>query len=93
VILSGLVAIVSLMRFGVRTFWAAETLGPPRLHAAEALPVAGLLLVSVLLTVQAQPVYDYLARASSDLHRPALYIERVLETPAVPGPAHTTEAP
>lgn len=93
VIVSGLVAIVSLMRFGVRTFWAAETLGPPRLHAAEALPVAGLLLVSVLLTVQAQPVYDYLARASSDLHRPALYIDHVLDTPPVPGPAHTTEAP
>ncbi|CAN7160972.1 monovalent cation/H+ antiporter subunit D [Massilia sp. LjRoot122] len=86
VIVSGLVAIVSLMRFGVRTFWAAETLGPPRLHAAEALPVAGLLLVSVLLTVQAQPVYDYLARASGDLHRPALYIDQVLGTPPVPGP-------
>ncbi len=93
VIGSSLVAIISLMRFGVRTFWAAETLGPPRLHAAEALPVAGLLLVSVLLTVQAQPVVDYLARASGDLHRPALYIERVLGTPPVPGPAHAAEAP
>ncbi|MCC2972717.1 monovalent cation/H+ antiporter subunit D [Massilia sp. IC2-476] len=87
VIASGLVAIVSLMRFGVRTFWAAETIGPPRLHAAEALPVAALLLVSVLLTVQAQPVVAYLARASADLHQPVLYIERVLGTAPVPGPA------
>ncbi|MCC2954728.1 monovalent cation/H+ antiporter subunit D [Massilia sp. IC2-477] len=87
VIASGLVAIVSLMRFGVRTFWAAETIGPPRLHAAEALPVAALLLVSVLLTVQAQPVIAYLARASADLHQPGLYIERVLGTAPVPGPA------
>ncbi|RZA36134.1 MAG: monovalent cation/H+ antiporter subunit D [Lysobacteraceae bacterium] len=92
VIVSGLVAIVSLMRFGVRTFWAAETLGPPRLHAAEALPVAALLAVSVLLTIQAQPVYDYLARASADLHRPARYIERVLRTPPVPGPVAPAHA-
>ncbi len=86
VIGSGLVAIVSLMRFGVRTFWAAETVGPPRLHAAEALPVAALLLASVLLTVQAQPVLDYLGRASADLHHPALYLDKVLGTPPVPGP-------
>ena len=92
-IVSRLVAIVSLMRFGVRTFWAAEILGPPRVHAAEVLPVAALLLVSVLLTVQAQPVYRYLARASADLHHPALYVEQVLGTPPVPGPAHATEAP
>jgi len=90
VIASGLVAIVSLMRFGVRTFWAAEILGPPRLHAAEVLPVAGLLVVSVLLTVQAEPVYRYLARAGADLHRPGLYIDKVLGTPPVPGP--TAEA-
>ncbi len=95
VIVSGLVAIVSLMRFGVRTFWAAETLGPPRLHTAEALPVAALLALSVLLTLQAQPVLDYLARASADIHRPALYIERVLGTPPVtaPGSAPRAEAP
>jgi multicomponent K+:H+ antiporter subunit D len=79
VVVSGLVAMISLMRFGVRTFWAAETVGPPRLHTAEALPVAALLALSVLLTVQAQPVYHYLARASDAIHRPALYIDKVLE--------------
>jgi multicomponent K+:H+ antiporter subunit D len=83
---SGLLAIVSLMRFGVRTFWATEAVAPPALHAAEVAPVAALLLVSVLLTVQAQPVFDYLARASGDIHRPGLYIDRVLGMPPVPGP-------
>ncbi|MCA1857224.1 monovalent cation/H+ antiporter subunit D [Massilia oculi] len=86
VIVSGLVAIISLMRFGVRTFWAAEILGPPRLHSAEVLPVAALLAVSVLMTVQAQPVLDYLGRASADLHRPALYIGQVRGTAPVPAP-------
>jgi multicomponent K+:H+ antiporter subunit D len=84
---SGLVAIVSLMRFGVRTFWTTRMAAPPTLHAGEVVPVAALLLVSVLLTVLAQPVFDYLARASDDIHRPALYLDRVLGTPPVPGPA------
>ncbi|QBE62143.1 monovalent cation/H+ antiporter subunit D [Pseudoduganella lutea] len=91
IFLSGLAAIISLLRFGVRTFWATETVGPPTLHAAEVVPVAALLLASVLLTVQAQPVFDYLARASADIHRPALYIEHVRGTPPVAGPA--AEAP
>ena len=87
---SGLAAIISLMRFGVRTFWASEVADPPRLHAAEVMPVAALLLVSVLLTVKAEPMFAYLARASADIHRPGLYIDRVLATPAVPGPSRET---
>ncbi|MGI4846375.1 MAG: monovalent cation/H+ antiporter subunit D [Janthinobacterium lividum] len=90
---SGLIAIVSLMRFGVRTFWASEALAPPALHASEALPVAGLLLASVLMTVQAQPLFAYLARASADIHRPALYIDAVRSAPSVPGPTSSKEAP
>ena len=89
---SGFAAIVSLMRFGVRTFWTTQAVAPPSLHGAEVMPVAALLLVSVVLTVQAQPVSGYLARASADIHRPALYIDRVLATPPVPGPA-AVEAP
>ena len=93
VFVSGLIAIVSLMRFGVRTFWATEIAGPPRLHTAEVMPVAALLLASVILTIQAQPVFSYLARASEDIHRPQRYIDTVLGTPPVPGPSHATEAP
>ena len=90
---SGLIAIVSLMRFGVRTFWASEVLAPPALHPSEALPVAGLLLASVLMTVQAQPLFAYLARASADIHRPALYIDAVRSAPSLPGPTSVKEAP
>ncbi|UVW28600.1 monovalent cation/H+ antiporter subunit D [Massilia sp. H6] len=93
VFVSGLIAIVSLMRFGVRTFWTAEAAGPPRLHTAEVMPVAALLTVSILLTVQAEPIFAYLDRASADIHRPALYIDRVLGTPPVPGPIPPAEAP
>jgi multicomponent K+:H+ antiporter subunit D len=92
VIASGLAAIVSLMRFGVRTFWASGIVAPPSLHGTEVLPIVALLLVSVLLTARAQPVVDYLGRASADIHQPGLYIERVLGTRPVPGPASGSAA-
>jgi len=38
-------------------------------------------------------VFSYLARASSDIHRPQLYIDAVLGTQPVPGPAAQKEAP
>ncbi|WP_353156379.1 monovalent cation/H+ antiporter subunit D [Herminiimonas fonticola] len=85
IVLSGLAAIIALLRFGVRTFWASGTITSPRLHVTEVLPISFLLLLCVALTVQAGPVFDYLGRASADLHRPAQYIERVLSAPVVPG--------
>jgi multicomponent K+:H+ antiporter subunit D len=86
VIVSGLIAIISMLRFGVRTFWAAEILTPPHLRLSEAAPVAGLLLLSLAMTVQARPLFDYLKRASADLHESGKYVRRVLTEPAVPGP-------
>jgi len=92
IFVSGLIAIISMLRFGVRTFWAAQVVTPPRLHLSEVAPITALLLLSVAMTVQARPLFDYLGRASADIHRPAKYIERVLGQPAVPAP-HTQEAP
>ena len=87
VILSGLVAIVSMMRFGVRTFWATSGATPPRLHRSEVVPVLFLLLLSGFMTVQAGTVFDYLERASDGIHRPGDYVARVLSTPVVEAPA------
>ena len=86
IFVSGLIAIISMLRFGVRTFWATPVATPPRLHLSEVTPITALLLLSVAMTVQARPLFDYLGRASADIHRPANYIERVLTAPAVPGP-------
>ena len=83
VVLSGLAGIISLMRFGVRTFWAGGNVSPPRLQLSEAAPVSLLLLVCVLLTVQAGPAIDYLNRSAAALHQPEAYVERVLSEPAV----------
>ncbi len=89
---SGLVAVMAMLRFGVRTFWATKAL-PPRLHRSEVVPVVFLLALSGFMTVEAGPIFGYLGRASEGIHRPADYIERVLGHPAVPSPAAAAASP
>ncbi|WP_193073597.1 monovalent cation/H+ antiporter subunit D [Pseudomonas sp. FME51] len=89
IIASGLAAIISLMRFGVRTFWASADAKAPRLQLSEALPVSMLLLLCVIISVAAGPASSYMERTSAVLHEPQLYIDRVLSSPAVPGVVHT----
>ncbi|KQQ88664.1 monovalent cation/H+ antiporter subunit D [Massilia sp. Leaf139] len=87
VIVSGLIAVISMLRFGVRTFWAAEIVAPPRLHLSEVAPITALLLISLAMTVQARPLFDYLGRASADLHDSGKYARRVLAEPPVAKPS------
>jgi multicomponent K+:H+ antiporter subunit D len=93
IVLSGLAATISLMRFGVRTFWASGTIVAPNLHVTEVAPISALLLLCIALTVQAGPMLSYLQRASEDLHRPAHYVSEVLSTPTVPGVTHAGALP
>ncbi len=86
IVLSGLAAIISMMRFGVRTFWASGTIAAPRLHISEAAPITFLLLLCIGLTVQAGPIHAYMARTSKDLHQPAHYIQKVLDEAVIPSP-------
>ena len=89
IVLSGLASIISMMRFGVRTFWASGDIKPPRMHWSEAAPVATLLTLCVALTILAAPVFGLLGRATADLDRPSVYADRVLTEPPVPAPAGT----
>ncbi|WP_312516953.1 monovalent cation/H+ antiporter subunit D [Massilia sp.] len=93
IVLSGLIAVISMMRFGVRTFWANAGAEPPKLHRSEVAPVLFLLGLSVVMTVHANALFGYLARASDDIHRPGTYVQRVLGAPTVPGPVSNPEAP
>ncbi|CAG9933356.1 monovalent cation/H+ antiporter subunit D [Candidatus Nitrotoga arctica] len=86
ILLSGLAATIALLRFGVRTFWAAGKISPPHLPFIEAAPISLLLLLCVVLTVQAGPVLAYLERTTEDLHRPQRYIDKVLSEPVISGP-------
>ncbi|WP_332671676.1 monovalent cation/H+ antiporter subunit D [Aromatoleum sp.] len=88
VVMAGLAAIIALMRLGVRTFWASGAVTPPALQFSEAAPVTALVVLCVLLTVQAGPVFDYLGRTVDGLSRSAEYSERVLgELPVIRAPA------
>lgn len=85
ILVSGMAAIISLLRYSVRIFWASGKVAPPTLARTEVMPIALLLLLCIVLTVQAGPIIGYLQRANEDLHAPARYMDRVLSTPAVPG--------
>ncbi len=84
---SGLAAIVSLSRAGIRHFWASGgRFAPPRLRAAEAVAVLSLLVGCVALTVFAEPVLRYTREAAAGLHAPSAYVDAVLGARARPGP-------
>lgn len=83
IVISGLAGVIALMRFGVRTFWAAPITRAPHLQVTEAAPIFALLLLCVLFTVQAGPLRRYLDRTAAGLHEPHQYIQQVLSKPAV----------
>lgn len=78
VVLAGLATIISVVRLGVRTFWAAGVVTPPRLQLSEALPVSLLVGLCVLLTLQAGTVLGYLERTAQGLSQGQAQGERVL---------------
>ena len=93
VIVSGLFGIIALMRFGVRTFWAPDSIAPPRLLVSEAAPITVLLLLCAVLTVQAGPTMEYLERSTRTLDQPQIYAERVRSEPTVERAAPAEEQP
>jgi multicomponent K+:H+ antiporter subunit D len=85
-LVSGLVATVSLARAGIRHFWSASDRRAPHVMLAEALPVVALLLACTWLTVRAEPVMRYMRATSDSLHSPGGYVGAVMATRPVPGP-------
>lgn len=82
VISSGLMAIIALIGYGIRTFWGSG-MARPRLYISEVLPIGILLVMCVLLTLFPGQTLSYLERTSDELHRPELYIESVLSAAIV----------
>lgn len=77
-ILSGLGALIALMRFGIRRFWAHE--GPaPHILALEVLPVLILLAMIALQTLRADALLNYTQATANALLAPNTYREAVLE--------------
>src|SRR5690606_17754499 len=75
-ILSGLAAVIAMTRAGIRTLWDERDV--PRIAAIEMAPVAGLILLCVVLTVEAGPTMAYMEATAQSLHEPVHYVRDVL---------------
>ena len=89
---SGLLALLSLTRTGIRHFWTSHNRTAPVLSVLEGAPIALLLGACIVLTVQANPVMDYANSTAQALHTPASYVHAVLSARPVPNPASAPPA-
>jgi len=80
VILSGLAALVAMMRSGIRTFWAPLEVIIPRVLVVEVAPIVTLLALCMYLAVQGGPMLSYTDAAADALHAPSTYIQGVMGT-------------
>lgn len=86
-IVSGLTAMIAMVRAGIRTFWAPIDGTIPRVLVMEIAPVAFLLTLCLTMTILGGPLLRYTDATAQSLHRPAGYIQDVLSTPPVPSMA------
>jgi len=81
IIFSGFASLIALTRTGINTFWATMVDRPAPVRMLEIAPVILLIGLSVIMTVMARPIMDYMMAAAAEIHAPAGYISDVLQTP------------
>jgi len=89
---SGLAALIAMVRAGINIFWIPGEQRLPRIRAIEMIPIVVLLLLCVAQTVQAGPVMRFMNMTAEALHAPADYRNRVLE-PAATAPMQKRGTP
>lgn len=82
-IVSGLGALIALVRVGIHIFWAQGEEDVPKVMLVELLPIIGLLSLTAVLTFYAQPVMRYMEATAAALQQPNVYIEGVLGAPTI----------
>jgi multicomponent K+:H+ antiporter subunit D len=85
---SGLLALISLTRSGIRHFWAAHDRSSPKLLVLEGLPIAMLLVACAALAWQGGAVMRYTQATADALYAPATYVRAVMQAEPVPNPPH-----
>jgi multicomponent K+:H+ antiporter subunit D len=93
VLASGLLALLAMMRTGIRTFWAQAQRERPRVRASEGLPVVALLSITGLLVVSAGPAMALANVAARSLYDRTAYIEAVLGARVRAPPSQAAVAP
>ncbi|CAG8870788.1 Na(+)/H(+) antiporter subunit D [Pseudomonas fluorescens] len=86
-VLSGLASLIAMGRVGIQRFWKPEERPSPVLRRYECLPIVILLGLCLALGVKAEPLLRYTQDTAASLQTPDSYIEAVLGTRPVPGPA------
>jgi multicomponent K+:H+ antiporter subunit D len=77
-IVSGLAALIAMTRAGIRAFWAAPDRAMPRVTVTEMVPIAALLILCMLQTIQAGPVMRFMQATAHSLHASRDYVRAVL---------------
>jgi multicomponent K+:H+ antiporter subunit D len=85
VILSGIAALISMTRAGIRTFWTSLEGTVPRVLVIEIVPVMFLLMLTLVLTVQANAAMQYMDTTIRTLSNPSVYIDAVRNATIIPG--------
>ena len=85
IIISGIAALISMTRAGIRTFWSSIEGTVPRVLVIEVVPVMFLLALTLVLTVRAGPAMEYMDTTIRTLSNPANYIETVRKATVIPG--------
>ena len=80
VIFSGVAALISMTRVGIRTFWGSIEGTVPRVLVIEIVPVMALLALTLALTVRAGPAMQYMDTTIRTLGNPSIYIDAVRNT-------------
>lgn len=83
-IMSGLAALIAMTRAGIRSFWASPDRTIPRVRLIEMAPVAVLLLLCAIQTVEAGPIMRFMQATAQSLHAPHHYVRGVLDSPVRP---------
>jgi multicomponent K+:H+ antiporter subunit D len=78
IILSGLAALIAMMRTGIRTFWAPLEAVVPRVLVMEVAPILALIGLCFAMTVGGGALIRYTDAAARALHEPASYVQGVL---------------
>jgi multicomponent K+:H+ antiporter subunit D len=84
IIVSGIAALISMTRAGIRTFWSSLEGTVPRVLVIEVVPVMFLLALTLVLTVRAGPALEYMDATISTLSNPSNYIDTVRNAAVVP---------
>ena len=84
---TGLLALLALVRSGIRHFWVGHDSRPaPRLRVLEGMPIAVLLGACVALAAGAGGALRFTQAAAEALHAPGEYVRAVMSATPKPGP-------